>query len=374
MEKQQYKRCNRCIMDNKSDVSIRFDENGNCNYCNDVLKRMPKEYFPNEEGEKQLESIFSKIKEDCKDNKYDCLVGVSGGIDSSFILYLGHKYGLRMLAIHIDDGLDNPIAVKNIQKLIEATGTELVNVSPDRKEYADLLYSLFKASVSNLAFAQDNLIIKALQDYADENKIKYLLDGLNFAHECILERGESINACDGKFIRAIQKQFGTVALEKTTFTSLTERYLWRHTKGRVKHVRPLNYLDYNLTKAIRTLEEFCGFEYYGGKHYESILTRFMQCYYLPEKFGIDKRKSHYSSLIMSGQMTRDEALKELEKPLYPMKEMLEDDKKFLADYMGISVEELNRCISLPPVPEKAYKHSFLNELAPIARKIRKFIE
>lgn len=369
-----YQQCKRCVMDNLSDESISFDADGYCNYCSDIIKRKPKEYFPNEGVRKYLEPIIAEIKEKCKNDEYDCMVGVSGGIDSSYILYIGYKYGLRMLAVHIDDGLDNPIAIKNIEKLIAATNTKLINISPDRAEYSDLLYSLFKASVRNLAVVQDNLIIKALQDYADSNKIKWMLDGANFAHESILERGKAINACDRKYILGIQRKFGRVKIEKLSFISLWERYIGRHSKNKVKHIRPLNYMNYNVSMAIKELEEFCGFQYYGGKHYESILTRFMQCYYLPEKFGMDKRKSHLSSLIMSDQMTRDEALTELEKPLYPNNQMLLEDKKFLAEYMGISVEELDRCISLEPKNEMSYKHSVLNELAPLARKFRRILE
>lgn len=369
-----YQQCKRCLMDNKSDKTIQFDQNGYCNYCTGIIKRKPLEYFPNTEGKKLLDSMMSEIKENCKNDEYDCLVGVSGGIDSSYILYKGHQYGLRMLAVHIDDGLDNPIAVENLDKLIKATSTRLVNISPDRKEYSDMLYSLFKASVPNLAIVQDNLILKSLQDYAESKKIKYMLDGANFAHESILERGESVNACDAKYILGIQRKFGKVKIEKLKFMSLTDRYIKRHNSKRVKHIRPLNYLEYDVAKAIRELEEFCDFKYYGGKHYESILTRFMQCYYLPEKFGIDKRKSHYSSLIMSGQMSRADGLAELKKPLYPNPKTLEEDKKFLAAYMGISVEELERCIALEPKRERDYQHSILNEMAPIARKFRKILE
>lgn len=361
-------------MDNKSDKTIRFDQNGYCNYCTDITRRKPIEYFPNIEGKKLLDSMMAEIKENCMHNEYDCLVGVSGGIDSSYILYKGHQYGLRMLAVHIDDGLDNPIAIDNLDKLIKATGTKLISISPDRKEYADMLYSLFKASVPNLAIVQDNLILKSLQDYAESKKMKYILDGSNFAHESILERGKSVNSCDAKYILGIQRKFGRIKIEKLEFASLTDRYIKRHSRKKVKHIRPLNYINYDVAKAIEELEEFCGFQYYGGKHYESILTRFMQCYYLPEKFGIDKRKSHYSSLIMSGQMTRKEGLEELKKPLYPSPEILEEDKIFLAEYMGISIKELDRCIALEPKAERGYKHSVLNEMAPLARKFRKVLE
>lgn len=369
-----YQRCTRCIMDNKTDKSITFDMQGRCNYCTGVLKRMPTEYFPNQKGREKLDALVHQIKEESKNDPYDCLVGASGGIDSSYILYLGFQYHLRMLAVHIDDGLDNPVAVENLRKLTEKTGTKMIYIQPDHAEYADILKSLLKASVPNLAIAQDNLIISSLQRYGEERHIRYSLDGSNFAHECILEHGIGVDACDRKFILQIQKAFGSRPIRHLQFISLTDRYLLRHSKGKIRHIRPLNLVPYNLEQAIAELKEFCGFQYYGGKHYESILTRFMQCYYLPEKFGIDKRKSHFSSLIASGQMTREEALALLEQPLYPSEELLKEDICFLSDYIGISVDEFKSYISRPPKSEFDYPHSFLNELAPIARKFRKFLE
>lgn len=369
-----YQRCTRCVMDNASDSTITFDTHGICNYCRDVEKRKSTEYFPNEQGEKWLDSTVDKIKKECAQNEYDCLVGASGGIDSSYILYKGWQYGLRMLAVHIDDGLDNPIAVSNLKKLSAATGTKMVFIQPERKEYADIIYSLLKASVSNLAIAQDNLIIKGLQDYGDSLKIKYSFDGSNFAHESILERGEGVNSCDSKFILSIQEQFGRVPIRELKFMTLAERYIFRHSTKRMTHIRPLNYMNYNTQAAIDELHDFCGFEYYGGKHYESILTRWMQCYYLPKKFGIDKRKSHYSSLIMSGQITREKAIAKLNENLYEDDNLLDSDTSFLARYMDISEDELKRCVNLPPRKMKEYKHSILNEFAPIARKFRRTLD
>ena len=361
-------------MDSASDHTISFDEHGVCNYCRDVEKRKDNEYFPNEKGKQWLDSAVKKIKSDCANDKYDCIVGVSGGIDSSFILYKGWQYGLRMLAIHIDDGLDNPIAVENLNKLSKATGTDMIYIQPEREEYADIIYSLLKAPVSNLAIAQDNLILKGLQDYGDSHSIKYILDGSNFAHESILERGEGVNSCDSGFIVSIQKQFGCIPIRNLKFMTLSERYIFQHSPKKMKHIRPLNYMEYNTKKAIKELNAFCAFNYYGGKHFESILTRWMQCYYLPVKFGIDKRKSHLSSLIMSGQITREEALHQLEEPLYKFEEDKQEDMKFLADYMSISLEEFERCIMLPPKRMQDYNNSVFNNLAPIARKLRKYIE
>lgn len=369
----EYQRCTRCVMDNASDPTISFDAVGHCNYCTDVLRRMPAEYFPNEEGKQRLDAMVAEIKETCKDDPYDCIVGVSGGIDSSYIIYWGWTQGLRMLAIHVDDGLDNPVATENLKKLVEKTGVTMVTIQPDMEEYRDILRSLLKGSLPNLAIAQDNLIIKSLQDYAEQQHIRYSLDGSNFAHESILERGHSVNACDKKFILAVQKKFGEQTIRHIKFSSLEDRYLRRH-HASVIHLRPLNNMSYQLKGAIHELEEFCGFQYYGGKHYESILTRFLQCYYLPTKFGKDKRKSHYSSLIVSGQMTREEALELLEKPLYPTEALLQTDKQFLADYCGVTLATFESWLALPPREEYSMPHSVLNHMAPLVRKFRRFIE
>lgn len=371
-----YQRCTRCVMDNKLDDTITFDGNGNCNYCNDILRRISTEYFAEEgKGGARLQKIVSQIKADCANDRFDCMLGISGGIDSSYLMYLGHKYGLRMLAVHIDDGLDNPIATRNIEKLIKATDSQYIVIKPNIKQYADVLYALIKASVSNLAICQDNMILKAIKDYGKSHRIKYILDGVNFAHECILERNSTgVNSCDSKYIKAVHRRYGRIPINDLKFMSLTERYIWQRANRSCKKLRLLNYIDYNLEDTLNTLEDFCGFEYYGGKHYESILTRFMQCYYLPVKFGFDKRKSHLSSLIMTNQLTREEALKRLEEPLYLSNEMFQEDKRFIADYIGVSVQELDDMISQPPKAEKEYPHSILNEFAPLARKFRRILE
>ena len=352
-KEKKYQRCTRCVMDNKSDDTIQFDSEGYCNYCNDVLRRIPTEYFTEEgKGGGKLQGIIKRIKTECANDRFDCMLGISGGIDSSYLMYLGHKYGLRMLAVHIDDGLDNPIATRNIKKLIKATGVKCIVIKPDLKQYADVLYALIKASVSNLAICQDNMIFKAIKDYGQKHHIKYILDGRNFAHECILERSSTgVNSSDSKYIRAVHKRYGRIPINDLELMSLTERYIGQRVNRNCKNVRLLNYIDYNLEDALNTLENFCSFEYYGGKHYESILTRFMQCYYLPVKFGLDKRKSHLSSLIMTNQLSRDEALERLKKPLYLSEEMLCEDKKFIADYIGVSVQELDDMISQPPKAE-----------------------
>lgn len=368
-----YKRCTRCVMDNASDSTITFDEHGHCNYCNDVLSRMPNEYFPDDEGKKKLDEMMSIIKKEGEGKKYDCIVGVSGGLDSSYIVYIGHKYGLRMLAVHIDDGLDTDISKQNIKSLCEKANVDLINIKPDKEQYADLTLAFLKAGVPNLAIPQDNILLKELHEIVVKNKIKYSLHGGNFAQECILERSTGVNALDKTHILAIHKRFGTKPIDKLNIAGLLTFYIGYRYFSPVTTYRPLNYLDYNKKRALAELKEFSGYNYYGGKHYESILTRFMQCYYLPTKFKFDKRKSHLSSLIVTDQMTRDEALEELKKPAYITEDMKEQDMNFLADYFGISRKEFDEIVASPAKQHSDYPMSWLEHFDSIARRFRRYI-
>lgn len=369
-----YKICSRCVMDNTIDTSITFNLQGQCNYCTDVLNRMKLEYFPNDIGRSKLNSVIDKIKKESVGNQYDCIIGISGGVDSSYVLYLAYQYNLRVLAVHIDDGLDTEIAMKNIHNLCEKANAELLIVKPDKKQYKDLLLSFFKASVPNLAMPQDNILIASLFDTIKQNQTKYILVGDNFSMESILERPSGINnAYDKKHIFALQKLFGTQPIDKLKILSLFEFYILRRYFQNIVKVVPLNYMDYNLQKALDELKAFSGYTYYGGKHYESILTRFLQCYYLPVKYGFDKRKSHFSSMIISGQMTREEALMRMKQPLYPNVELMQSDFEFIADYLNISRSEFDSILSLPPKQHNDYPISFFNQFAGLARVFRRYL-
>lgn len=365
--------CSRCVMDNESDTTITFLSDGTCNYCNDTLIRKDNEYFPNEKGKQKLDQVMAEIKKGGIGKQYDCMVGVSGGVDSSYIIYLGHQYGLRMLAIHIDDGFDTDIAQNNIKNLCEKAKVDLVTIKPDKLQFADLTKAFLHASVPNLALPQDNLLLAALNDAAEKYNIRYSLSGANFALESILERSTNVNAADKKHIIEIHKQFGEDKINKLRLFSLYERYIKNKYFNKVEKIYPLNYIDYNLNKALEELKFFCDYNYYGGKHYESILTRFLQCYYLPVKYKIDKRKSHYSSMIISGQMTREEALERMKSPLYTSEELRESDFNFISDYLGLSREAFEKAIALPPKQHSDYPISGLNKFASLARKLRKFL-
>ncbi len=312
----EYRQCSRCVMDNASDNTIVFNQEGYCNYCTEAIETLQERYFPNEAGAKKLDELLTILKKEGENREYDCIMGISGGLDSAYLAYLGYQHGLRILAIHVDDGLNVPVASENIKKIIKKCGIDMIYKRPDMEQYYGVTKAFFKAGLPNLAIPQDNLIYAYMYVYAKKHRIRYYLSGGNFSTESILQRGNTHNVLDKKHIFAINKRFGTTALNKLQITSSFERRIKNQLLLRIKEVRPLDYIDYNKENAIKELADFCGFNYYGGKHYESYLTIFMQKYYLPLKFGVDKRRSHFSSLIVSGQMTREEALEELKRPFY----------------------------------------------------------
>lgn len=338
--------CKRCVMDNSSDSTIIFDENGFCNYCTSALKRMEYTYFPNYEGKRKLEKLISILKLEGNGKKYDCLMGISGGLDSSYLAYLGStKWGLRILAVHIDDGFDTEISKKNIKKLVESTGIDLIIEKPDPIQFNDLTKAYILAEVPNLAIPQDNILFACLYNYARKYKIKNFLSGTNFALESILQQGNTYRAFDVKNIKAIHKRFGTEQINKLQFLSDYKRFFDRYVLN-IKTYCPLNFIDYRKEEAIKELSNFCGFEYYDGKHLENTLTKFIQLYWFYNKFGVDKRKSHLSSMIISNQITREEALLELQKPLYD-KDIMESEINLICKSLKIDRKELDEILKKP---------------------------
>lgn len=345
--------CTRCIMDNSSDSTISFDDKGYCSYCSSALERKRTTYYPNEEGKSKLETIIAEIKERSKNKKYDCIMGISGGLDSSYLAYIGYKYGLRVLAIHIDDGYDTEISKQNVKKLIEKTGFDYKVITPDAKQFNALTLAFMKAGVPNLAMPQDDVLFAFLYDQMKENKIEYFLSGENFALECILQKGNSHRYTDVVNIKDIHKHFGTEPIDKLKFLSTREKLQNKYLMG-IKTVRLLDLVDYNRDRAFSELKDFCGFEYYGRKHLENILTGFIQLYWFPKKFNLDKRKSHLSSMIISDQMTRDEALKELSEPIYDEKQMNEW-MDYISAQLGISRHEFDEICAQPSHQHDDYK-------------------
>ncbi len=348
-----YKICSRCVMDNKSDDTITFDERGNCNYCTSALNGIGTTYLPNQEGQERLNVLISMLKNEGRGKKYDCIMGISGGLDSSYLAYLGFKWGLRILAIHVDDGFDTEISKRNIKKLIQSTNIDYIVEKPDEKQFNDLTKAFFLARVPNLAVPQDNILFACIYKLIRKHKIRTFLSGGNFALECILQRGNTYRAFDVTNIKAIHKAFGTEPIDKLPLLSDYRRFIDQKLL-RIKTVRPLNYINYNREIALKDLSQFCGFEYYGSKHLENTLTKFIQLYWFYNKFGVDKRRSHLSSMIVSGQMTREQALIELQEPLYADCEM-QNEIKNICDALDISKDEFDKVMNEPARQHNYYK-------------------
>lgn len=352
-----FQRCNRCIMDNVSDANIRFDRDGNCNYCIAALAAKPYRYFPNTEGEEKLRQLLTVLKNAGRGKEFDCLMGISGGLDSAYLAYLGAvKWGLRILAVHVDDGFDTELAKKNIKYLVEKANITLITIKPDPEQFLDLNRAFLYAEVPNLAIPQDNVLFAALYDFARKKKIKYFLSGQNFSLESILQSGNTHSAYDLVHIKAIHKLFGTKPINKLPLISWQRRMV----DNRILHLKtvtPLDYIDYNRERAIKELHDFSGFTYYEAKHLENVLTKVVQLVWFKEKFKVDKRTSHLSSLIISGQLTRDDALSLYQKPAYD-KEQMENDIAFVLDKLQISREEFDRILQSPPKQHTDYKTSY----------------
>lgn len=363
---EQIKVCTRCVMNDSSDKSIVFNEKGQCNYCENAYKIKGDVYFPNQEGEKKLNALLKEIRSN-RLNDYDCLMGISGGLDSSYLAYLGAvKWKLKIIAIHIDDGFDTEISKENIEKVCSSSGIKLINIKPDTNQFNNLIKAYLYAGVPNIAAPQDNILFAYLYEFARKNKIKYFLSGGNFSLESILQQGNTYDAADSTNIKSIYKRYGKDSINKLKFLSKMQRYLDAKI-FRIKTIRPLNYINYSKEEAFKELNDFCGFEYYGSKHLENYLTAFIQLYWMPNKFKVDKRTSHLSSLIVSNQMTRDQALDELKKPLYS-DEYLEKLINTILTKLNLTKEELNLIMNGPNRQHTDFK---TDRFAKIVKRILK---
>lgn len=361
-------RCTRCVMDDSSDPTISFDAAGHCSYCNDALVRMPSIYFPNKQGEEKLKNLIDKIKKDGEGKKYDCIMGLSGGLDSSYLAYLGHKWNLRVLAVHIDDGYDTEISKNNLKKLIQKTGFDYETIVPDPGQFNALTLAFMKAGVPNIAIPQDNVLFAFLYKQMKKHKIRWFLSGDNFSLESILQHGNTYKNTDVVNIKDIFKKFGNGRINKLKFISTTQKVMDKKLQG-IHTVSPLNYVKYDRDLAFRELNDFCGFQYYGRKHLENILTAFIQLYWFPKKFGVDKRTSHLSSMIVSGQLTRDEAMKQLEEPLYDAEKM-DGYIRIIKKQLGLSDEDFAALMNAPTHQHFEYK----TEDKTLAYRFLKFVK
>jgi N-acetyl sugar amidotransferase len=338
-----------------TDPEIKFDGNGYCSNCNSALELGDRIWFPDENGSRALDSIFDKIKHEGRKKEFDCIIGLSGGIDSSYLAYMAVKKGLRPLVVHVDCGWNSEQAVRNVENVVKKLNIELHTFVVNWEEMKDLQRAFFKASLPDQDIPQDHAIFAALYNFARENNISWMLNGYNFATESILPQAWGHQAMDYRHLKAIHRRFGEIKLKEYPHVNFFQRYIW-HTVRRMKIVTPLNYINYNKEEAIEILKNELGWQYYGGKHYESRFTKFFQSYYLPLKFSFDKRRAHLSSLIISGQMSREEALNKMSENLYAENE-IDYDLEYVAKKLGWTVSEFRQIIALPPHRHKDYPNN-----------------
>lgn len=342
----QYQMCRRCVMDT-TDPEISFGNDGVCSHCRRFELEMKPHWKPTPEGARELEQIIAQIKAEGQGKRYDCVIGLSGGVDSSYLAVKVVEWGLRPLVVHVDAGWNSELAVKNIEQIVTKLGLDLVTCVVDWEDMKELHLSFLRAGLANQDVPQDHAFFAALYKYATEAGIRHVISGANYATEGVLPQSWGYDAMDATHVRSVHRKFGTRPLKDFPIISFYQYYFYFPKVKNMAVIAPLNYMPYEKAMAVDYLEKNFGWRYYGGKHYESRWTRFFQAHYLPTKFGYDKRKAHLSSLIVSGQLSRGEALQELEKPLYSDNE-LADDKAFVAKKLGIDVAQLERFIAEKP--------------------------
>lgn len=370
-----YRICVQCIMDT-TDPDIVFDEQGICNHCKRYGDQARRRTFPPGERAQRLAHLVEAIKADGRNKEYDCIIGVSGGVDSTYVAYLTRKLGLRPLAVHFDNGWDSELAVANIERALKKLDIDLFTYVVDWEEFRDLQLSFLRASTPDGEVPTDHAIVALLYRTAAREGLRYILLGTNVASEAIMPVKWGYGYADLKYIRNVHRAFGSGHLR--SYPSYTLLRLFEYlVLRRIRLVSILDYVDYRKAVAMREIGEDLGWIYYGGKHYESVYTRFYQAYVLPRKFKIDKRRAHYSNLVLSGQMARNEALALLEEPIYPEK-ALKEDREYVIKKLGLKEVEFESIMRSRPSTFLDYPTNYLvleslKKLRSIARRMTKRI-
>lgn len=349
-----YQQCSLSVMDNIADPRITFDEKGICNYYYQYKAAEQQDVFKGEAGDRRLAEIVEKIKASGKGKPYDCITGVSGGVDSTYLALQAKKLGLRPLIVHFDNGWNSELSVMNIENIVTRLGFDLHTLVVDWNEFKDIQLAYLKASVVDIEAITDHAIIGTLYTLAVKHGIKYILSGSNIVTEFVLPSYWIWSKTDHVNIRAIHKQFGTVPLKTFPFFSKRLKHYYVRAKG-IETVSLLNFMPYEKAVVKKVITDELGWRDYGGKHYESVFTRFYQGYILPTKYHIDKRKAHLSTLIFSGQLTKEEALEELKKPIYEP-EQLRTDYEFVLKKFNLSDAEFKAILSVPRKEHTDYAH------------------
>jgi N-acetyl sugar amidotransferase len=343
-------RCNRCLMDT-SDREIQFFDDGSCNHCNGFLAARER-YLDEDYVAQERERIVSQVKKAGVNSQYDCLVGVSGGVDSTYVCYIAKRLGLRPLAVHVDNGWNSELAVKNIESALNVLGVDLVTEVLDWEEFRLLQLSMLRASTPDIELPTDHAIRAVLMRTASKMNIRYILNGRNYSTEGILPWSWAYSAIDYRYISGMYRRFMGGRLKNYPHLALPHFFYYVAVR-KIRNFNILNYVEYNKDLAMDILKNELGWRDYGGKHHESIYTRFLQGYILPRKFGIDKRIAHMSVLVLTGQIGREEALQELERPICDH-DLLEKDLSFFLKKLGLSEEEFRAIMSESPKSYQDY--------------------
>jgi N-acetyl sugar amidotransferase len=369
--KREYRICSNCVMDT-SDSKILFDEKGVCDHCNDFNNNVKPSWHTDEEGRKQLEKIVAKIKQSSKGKDFNCILGMSGGVDSSYLLHLAvTELGLRPLVFHVDGGWNSELAVNNIQVMVDKLGLDLFTEVINWEEMKDFQLAFFKSGVPHIDIPQDHAFVATLYKFAHKYNIKYILNGGNISTECVRNPMEFLYyGTDMVHLNDIRKKFSTNKMETYPFSSILNHKIYlRYIKG-VKVVKPLNYMPYFKEKALKLLADEYGWKPYPQKHFESRFTKFYEGYWLPERFGFDTRRVQFSSLILTAQMTREQAMEKLKNKAYNP-EAIEEEFNYIATKLNISPEELRKYFSMP----KKFYYDYKNQdsLFNFGAKVLKFL-
>jgi N-acetyl sugar amidotransferase len=339
-----------------TDSNIIFDEYGICDHCNTFKSKIEPFWLTNQNSKLQLEEIVSKIKMESKDKDFDCLMGMSGGIDSSFLLYkMVTEFGLRPLVFHVDAGWNSQIAVNNIERLVDGLGLDLYTEVINWEEMKDLQLSFIKSGVPHIDVPQDHAFFATMYKFASKYKIKTILTGGNYSTECVRNPLEWMYyQSDSIQLRDIHKIFGAGQLKDYPVTNILWHKIWLPYFKGIKLIRPLDYIPYNKENAMQILVDKFGYQKYPQKHFESRFTRFYEGYWLPQRFGYDTRRVQYSSLILTNQMTRDEALESLNIPAYSQ-DQVNEDFEYVSNKLGITKDELWEYFNAPKKTFRDYK-------------------
>lgn len=346
--------CTRCVMDT-TDSAITFDEDGVCDHCRTFELKVRPNWHTGERGSRDLHRLIEKIKAAGRGRDFDCIIGMSGGVDSSYLTYIATELGLRPLVFHVDAGWNSQEAVNNIEKLVDKLKLDLYTEVIDWAEMRDLQLAFFKSGVPHIDTPQDHAFFATMYKFAEVHGVKYILTGANFSTECIRNPIEWMYyQSDSIQLKDIHHRFGTRPLVNFPTTSILRHKVWLPYFKGIKVVRPLNSVEYDKATAIRLLVDKFGWQPYPQKHFESRFTRFYEGYWLPKKFGFDTRKVQFASLIVTGQMTREEALQKLKSP--PLDEAtVRQEFKYVASKLGITTDELQGYMDAPNKTFRDYR-------------------